>query len=249
MKCAEHLGNVNELLESTQELNRYTPDHYQETFTILNDLGFPKHKFSYMISQHPKLLTMNEQKIRSAFNDWLLLDFGDRETRELIGKHPELLELKNFKKIHDNLSVITDFVGKKHGYKVILTTPEVINDKVNNINEKVKYLRDKMKVDTVEVYKSSVFARSLFKIKARHMFMYRLGIYFTPKKDAEKPVIKKNPPLYKIMDTSDKTFATKICHVTIEEYETFEELYKKELEKEGEEIDEDEDVSYKEFDN
>lgn len=193
---------------------------------------------------------MGEQQISSAFNNWLMFDFGEKETKQLIGTHPELLEIKNLKKVNDNLNALMSYVGKKHGYKVFLTSPSVITDKVTNIEEKINYLRDKMKADTVEVYKSKVFERSLFKIKARHIFMVRLGIYFTPKKKsdtADKPGMKKNPQLYKIMDTSDKSFATKLCHVTLEEYETFEELYKKELEKEGEDFEDDDDTSYREF--
>lgn len=185
-----------------------------------------------MISQHPKLLNLSEDKLKSAFNNWQNFEFGESETIQLLERFPELLEVSNFRKVNDNLNIIKSLVGQKNGYKVIFNTPSIVQENAANLEEKCNYLRDKMKVDPVEVYKSDVFARDIFKIKARHIFMQRLGIYVVNKKDRDEEhqhSINKNPNLYKIMDTSDKKFATKICHVTLEEYETFEDLYKKEL--------------------
>jgi mTERF domain-containing protein len=60
--------------------------------------------------------------------------------------------------------------------------------------------------------------------------------------------VNKNEKLYKIMDTSDKKFASKVCHVTLEEYETFEDLYRKEL-SENDEVDSDQDDSHHYYNN
>uniref|UniRef100_A0A1B0DC24 Palmitoyltransferase n=1 Tax=Phlebotomus papatasi TaxID=29031 RepID=A0A1B0DC24_PHLPP len=54
--------------------------------------------------------------------------------------------------------------------------------------------------------------------------------------------VNNNPKLHQIVDTSDKTFATKIAFATLEEYEVFEELYSRELnEQDDEESDTDDD--------
>lgn len=198
-----------------------------------------------MISQHPKLLSLSEDKLKTAFNNWMNFEFGEHETIQLLERFPELLEVSNFRRVHDNLNIIKSLVGQKNGYKVLLSTPTIVQETPANLSEKCDYLRDKMKVDPVEVYKSEVFARDIFKIKARHIFMERLGIYVTKKKkndDEGEHTVNKNEKLYKIMDTSDKKFATKICHVTLEEYETFEDLLKKELSEKEEYENEDDDL-------
>lgn len=194
-------------------------------------------------------MTMSEDKITTAVNNWLNFDIEQSDALHLLERYPELLDITNFKRVYENLSIIKSLVGAKNGFKVLFSTPSVANEKPSSLEEKVVYLRDVMKVDPVEVYKSEVFARDLFKIKARHVFMERLGIYVVSKKKKEEDIeVSKNPKLYKMIDTSDKRFATKICHVTLEEYETFEELYKKELldaeeEKDIDDLSDDEDDS------
>lgn len=94
-----------------------------------------------------------------------------------------------------------------------------------------------MKVPPLEVYKSAAFSLDLLTLKTRHIFMKRLGIFIVKKKPDE---VSKNPQLYQITDTSDKRFAAKVCFVTLEEFETFQELYKRELEAEEEEMSDDE---------
>jgi mTERF domain-containing protein len=240
------------LLSSTPELNNFPPTQWDKTFKHLTSLGFKPRKYTYMISQYPKLLSMPEDKLKESLNHWLNFEFGENETFQLLERFPELLEISNFRKVHDNLTIIKELVGQKNGYKVLLTTPTIVNESVQNLEEKCDYLRDKMKVDPVEVYKSDVFSRDIFKIKARHIFMERLGLYVTKKKrndDEEgEHTVNKNEKLYKIMDTSDKKFASKVCHVTLEEYETFEDLYRKEL-SENDEVDSDQDDSHHYYNN
>lgn len=185
-----------------------------------------------MISQYPKLMSLPDEKVKNSFKNWMNFEFGEDETFNLIERFPELLEVTNFRKVNENLNVIKSLVGQKHGYKVLMTTPSIVQESAANLEEKCDYLRDVMKVDPVEVYKSDVFSRDINQIKTRHIFMERLGIYVIKKKkkddDDDQHIVNKNPKLYKIMDTSDKRFATKVCHVTLEEYETFELLYQKE---------------------
>lgn len=244
MKIAERLGDINELLSSTDELNNYPPEQWEKTYNSLIKLGFAPRKFAYVISQYPKIITMSDDRITTAVNNWLNFEFDQSEALQLLERYPELLEINNFKRVFENLNIVKTLVGQKNGFKVLFNTPTIANEKSSSLEEKVVYLRDVMKVDPVEVYKSEVFCRNLFKIKARHVFMERLGMYVVSKKKKDEDIeVSKNPKLYKMMDTSDKRFATKVCHVTLEEYETFEELYKKELMRAEEEKDREDDLS------
>lgn len=229
---AKYLGNVEELLAVSPELSRYQAEQFEKTFNTLRKMGFNSLKFAHMVSQHPRILLKSEDKIESATNQWRCFNFGEKPTYQLLERYPELLEIKNFHLANVNLGVINNFVGQKNGYKVLRNSPNVATDRTETIQEKVDYLRDVMKVDPVEVYKSDVFSYDLLKIKTRHIFLERLGMYFKKKRsdnnnDAHE--INKNPKLSKIIDTSDKRFATKVCHVTLDEYEAFEDMYKEEL--------------------
>lgn len=233
-EVAKHIGNVEELLSISPELNRYPKEQWETLFYSLKRLGFNSRKFAHMISKHPKMLIKSPEKIDEGTNKWRSFNFGEKNTLELLERYPELLDLTNFRLVHDNLSVINSFVGQKNGHKVLRNSPNVATEQTRSIEEKIDYLKDEMKVDPVEVYKSDVFSHDLLKIKTRHAFLYRLGMYFKKKKkgdtDNDPHEINKNPKLSKIMDTSDKRFALKVCHVSLEEYETFQDMFKEEIE-------------------
>lgn len=186
-----------------------------------------------MASQNPKILIKTEDKLTAAMNQWRGFNFGEKQTLQLLERYPELLDIRNFHLASANLGVINSYVGQKNGYKVLRNSPNVATEQTELLKEKIEYLQDVMRVDPVEVYKSDVFSYDLLKIKTRHMFLERLGMYFKKKKGDKNEAheINKNPKLSKIVDSSDKRFATKVCHVTLEEYETFIDIYKEEIDK------------------
>ena len=224
---------MDELLSSTPELSRYPAEQWEKSFNTLRRIGFNATRFAQMASQHPKILIKTEDKISTAMNKWRGFNFGEKQTFQLLERYPELLEVTNFHLTSANLGEINSFVGQKNGYKVLRNSPNVATEQTDLLKEKIEYLQDVMRIDPVEAYKSDVFSYDLLKIKTRHVFLERLGMYFKKKKGDKNDAheINKNPKLTKIVDSSDKRFATKVCHVTLEEYETFVEIYKEEIDK------------------
>lgn len=236
---AKYLGNIEELLSAVPELTRYSAEQWEKSLSNLKELGFNARKFPHMLTQNPALLTKPREKVKDAMNNWAFLDFGKKETYLLIERYPELLEVKNFDRVHENLSIVKGFVGQKHGYKVMRNSPNLVSDSLKVLEEKVTYLKNVMRVDPIEVYKSDVFSLDLLTLKTRHAFLERLGMWFekkNPRKgdrnDAHE--VKRNIKLSKITDSSDKRFAVKVCFVTLEEYETFVEMFKEEIDEEKE---------------
>lgn len=228
---SKFLGNISSLLDNSPELARYTSEQWETSMEVLKQLGFNEHKFTQMILKHPVLLSRPKEKIENSLNNWLFLNLGKKTTIQLLERYPELLELKDFHHLNENLNIVKNFVGQKHGYKILRNSPNLVTDSSKSINEKVNYLRNEMKIDPVEVYKSDVFSIDITTLKTRHLFLERLGMWFGKKKRDERVTseIKKNPKLSQISDSSDKRFATKICHVTLEEYEAFKDMIKEEL--------------------
>jgi mTERF domain-containing protein, mitochondrial len=243
-KTVSKWGDVTELLKATPELNNCPPEKWEETHDFLKREGFHLDKFPYIVSQNPKILLSPKDKVFKSINSWRALQFGERDTIVLLEKYPELLEFKFSNDVTERLEMLKEFVGSgSKVFKLVLNSPSVLTENLNDVKDKIEYLTKKMKVEPVEVYKSEAMSLSLLQLKIRHKFLERLGLYIVKKKKVENEV-SKNPKLYTITDTSDKKFATKICHVTFEEFETFQELFKRELkeqEEENDKYDEDDD--------
>lgn len=235
LPIAKQLGNINKILESTPELNNCPPELWQQTYEFLKAEGFLPHKFAFMISQNPKLLTIPQEKLFKSINDWRGFQFGERQTITLLEVYPELLMLEHSKGLITKISTLKEFIGGGNNIsKLLMKSPAALSQSLPSLNEKIEYYRKVMRVEPHEVYNADAFSRDIDEIKTRHNFLVRLGM-FVPKKSKDPNEISKNPNLYLITDTSDKRFATKVCHVTLDEFETFQEMFKKELEKEAEE--------------
>lgn len=119
----------------------------------------------------------------------------------------------------------------KNIFRLFCSSPQIITENEKVIDAKIEYFRDVMRAEVSDVVKSSAFAHPLVMIKQRHVFLDRLGLYKprSPKADPLEP--SKNPRMHQIMDTTDKAFATKICNVTLDEFEAFQALYKKEMDR------------------
>lgn len=226
------LGDIEEVLQATPELNNYPVEMWQQTHDFLKGEGFSSQKFTYMISQNPKLLTIPHEKLFASISNWRALQFGERDTVKLLEQYPELLHLSHTNDLNKKIDCIKDFIGGGNNlFKLLFNSPSVLSQNLPTLNEKIDYLRNIMKVEPADVFNSDALSNEIITIKTRHIFLKRLGLYVVKKKN-ETAEMSKNPKLSQITDTSDKRFATKVCHVTLEEFETFQELYQEELDDE-----------------
>lgn len=165
---------------------------------------------------------------------WRASQFGERYVQILITEHPHLLDIKienKFaeQKILERLMYLKDYVQtKKNVWRLMVCSPNVVVDKIADVEEKRKFFEEVMKVEHTEVVKTTAFSHTMFQIRMRHEFLVRLGMY-KPKSPKADPTLKStNPSLYQIVDTNDKRFATKVCLVSLEEFEVFQEVFKRE---------------------
>lgn len=231
MPIASKLGDIEELLKATPELNNTNVDSWQNTLAALKQEGFSPQNFSLIISQNPKLLITNPKKISNSIDSWRSLQFAnEKQTLQFLEKNPELIHLEVSREVFRRFQIIKEFVGGGSNMLKLLTIcPSVLLQNVSTLQEKIDYFQNIMKIEPVEVYKSEALSLSLDEIKTRHVFLKRLGLYVVKKKK-DPNEISKNPKLHQITDTSDRRFASKVCYVTPEEFEVFQEMFKKELE-------------------
>lgn len=138
-------------------------------------------------------------------------------------------EFTNSIQLRKKLTFLKDFAKtQKNIFRLVLASPNVITDSDDRTQQKMDYLTNVMRVDETEASKSTVFSYSLEVIQCRHVFLSRLGLFKpkNPKVDSLQP--SKNPKMSNIFDNADRDFAFKTCGVTLEEFETFRELFKRE---------------------
>lgn len=228
----KNLGDIEEVLKAKPELNNFPVEIWQQTHDFLKGEGFSSHKFTYMISQNPKLLTTPHEKLFASISNWRAMQFGERDTVKLLEQYPELLHLSHTNDLNKKIECIKEFIGGGNNlFKLLFNSPSVLSQSLPILNEKIDYLRKIMKAEPADVFNSDALSQDITTIKTRHIFLKRLGLY-VPKKRNETSEMSKNPKLSHITDTSDRRFATKVCFVTLEEFETFQELYQEELDDE-----------------
>lgn len=234
-----NLKHFNEIVRNSPELSSFAPELWKKSFDNLLSEGFDENKFLWMIESNPKLLYKDPTNLHQQLEDWRSFQFGSKITLELLETHPQLIGIKDIKELNRNIEIIKQFVQThKNVAKILINSPTAICDSPKLIQDKIKYFENDMQVEFTEVVKSSAFSLDLQTIKTRHVFLERLGLY-EKKTKKTKDLESKNPKIYQITDTSDKRFATKVCFVTLDEYETFVELFKKETAKK---LDDEEDL-------
>ncbi len=103
-----------------------------------------------------------------------------------------------------------------------------------------------MGVRQPEMVKAKLFRLPLFKLRCRHCFLERRGLYQTPDKKGQTLIL--NPPLKDVLCVSEETYLTQVAMATAVEFHVFCMLMAREQEEEEREdeysSDEDEEDKY-----
>jgi mTERF domain-containing protein len=119
---------------------------------------------------------------------------------------------------------------------IILKTPMILTEPINEIKVKYDYVQDVMGIPREAMGKSNFLFYDFSHIYCRHQFLFRAGKYQRQDPRKYDKRIDVNPSLRSIMDTSDRDFAEKVAGLTREEYSTFVQMCDIEMEH-GEGID------------
>lgn len=227
------------LLKNNPDLQTYPEDTLRRSIDLFRNQGFTSDSYLRIINKYPNILKTPAAALCNNLELWRASQFGERYVQILITEHPHLLDIKvenrhAEQKILERLLYLKDYVQtKKNVWRLLVCSPNVVVDKITDLEEKRTFFEQVMKVEHTEVVKTTAFSHSMFKIKLRHEFLTRLGMY-KPKSPKADPTLKStNPSLYQIVDTNDKRFATKVALVSLEEFEVFEEVFKREQDRQA----------------
>ncbi|XP_055917933.1 transcription termination factor 4, mitochondrial [Eupeodes corollae] len=234
--------HIDEAVKIAPILQSASVDLWKQSHEIFINHGLKTTNFLRIVTANPSILSRQPKKIIDSLENWRSCQFGETLSHLLLTKYPSLLDISDGRKLLKHVTYLRSFLGtNKNVWKLLMNSPDLIKQSEETIKKKIDYINLVMRIEIPEIVKSEALSRSLFDIQCRHVFLDRLGLFKPrpPKADPDEPT--KNPRLYQITDTSDKKFATKIAHVTLAEFEAFEDLYKRELRRKDIELDEDED--------
>uniref|UniRef100_A0A182Y5K0 Uncharacterized protein n=1 Tax=Anopheles stephensi TaxID=30069 RepID=A0A182Y5K0_ANOST len=221
------------LLATVPELTKYTPEQWHRTVRLLSTEGLEQDKMLSIIGGHPSILVRPVEKIAESLHCWRSCQFGDANMKVLVSAHPYFLDYTNHGQLAQRVAFLhSHFETRKNVYRLFLNAPNLVVDEQHVTEAKIAYLMQTMRHDVLEVVKSCAFTHDLEHLRCRHTFLERLGLFKPRSLKADKSTPTGNPPVHQITDTSDKRFAVKVAYVTLEEYEVFQELYRRELEQE-----------------
>ncbi|XP_053957736.1 transcription termination factor 4, mitochondrial [Anastrepha ludens] len=237
-------AHIDEAVRLNPLLARVPATQWQQAHETFMNHGLYTSNFLRIVIGNPAVLSRPTQRIVDAIEHWRSCQFGEKLLFLLLTKYPEFLDVTDELRLRKQMRYLKSFAGTdKNVWKLLMNCPDVLEQSQRSIEEKVQYLKNVMRVEIPEILKSEALSKSLEEIRCRHVFLERLGL-FKPrplKVDPDEPT--KNPRLYQITNTSDKAFATKVCHVSLMEFEAFQELFDREqLRKQSaDDADEDED--------
>ncbi|XP_039950186.1 transcription termination factor 4, mitochondrial [Bactrocera tryoni] len=235
-------SHIEEAVRLNPLLSRVPEAQWQKTHETFLNHGLNTSNFLRIAVGNPDVLARPKQRIIDAFENWRSCQFGEKLLFLLLTKYPELLNVSDGLRLRKHISYLKTFAGTdKNVWKLLMNCPDLMEQSEHRIEEKVSYLKEVMRIEIPEIIKSEALSKPLEEIRCRHVFLERLGLFVPRPLKANPDEPSKNPRLYQITNTSEKTFATKVCHVTLIEFEAFKELYERELQRAEDDAEEGED--------
>lgn len=229
-KNADPVVLINELIETNSDVAEFGERSILRTYNILSNTGFYPSECIHMINVYPKLLRFQSKDLEKRLELWRVCQFSKTQYFNLFIEQPVLLECDDEEYLSKRFCQLQQFSWtSKNIWRLFILSPNVLFDPIKSVNQKVDYILDTMQADMTDLVKSGSLAQPLNTIKSRHALLIRLGLYKKRNMKASELSQNKNPRLTRIMDTSDKEFARKVCGITIGELEVFYELHKREL--------------------
>lgn len=224
------------LIKNHPDVARFSKKSVSTSYDILHKVGFTPENCIKVIEGYPSILRFKEKDLEERLDVWHVCQFSKTQYFDLFVQCPELLECNDGHYLAKRCAQLQSFAWTaKNIWRLFMSSPNILVDDIKTINEKVDYIFNVMQSDITDLVKSGALGTSITKIKSRHMLLVRLGIYKKRNMKASEMDPNKNPRLFRIMDASDETFATRTCGISLRELEVFYDLYERELEEKKQE--------------
>uniref|UniRef100_A0A4X2M0W1 Mitochondrial transcription termination factor 4 n=1 Tax=Vombatus ursinus TaxID=29139 RepID=A0A4X2M0W1_VOMUR len=116
--------------------------------------------------------------------------------------------------------------------EILYSCPRVLQEDPSALEYKFQYAYFRMGIKQRDLVKTRYFQYSMTKIRQRHVFLERLGLYQTPDKKGQTQIC--NPSVNSVLRVPEAEFLAKTAHSSQEEFEVFKQLLAREGLEEGE---------------
>ncbi|XP_068209687.1 transcription termination factor 4, mitochondrial [Palaemon carinicauda] len=227
LKAGVDKNNLESQFFGTPDLITYPLSDWKNFCKIMAGGGVPIDIVFKNISQCPDLLQISEKKLEHFAEKLSFLNIGKYSVMELVQQNPQVFAHPP-NAIIKRVRKLSEIFVAKDLRTLIKNNQNVITDQWDTIDEKISYIHEVMGLKQDQIVASQALEKSLLHIKIRHQFLYRAGLYKTPKLTKDSNSHKINADLSMITDTSNKFFVNKIARLTEDEYEVFCRMMKEE---------------------
>ncbi|XP_068605287.1 transcription termination factor 4, mitochondrial [Brachionichthys hirsutus] len=184
-----------------------------------------------ILDKCPELFTVRESQLQQRIGNLRKLGLGEGSLQRMVAYFPQLLTVPVTTVKHAVMFLRTKCLFTTHQIRVILRdSPAVVVDDLEQLEYKIQYVYFRMGVAQNEMVKSRLFRSTLDKVRHRHCFLERRGLYETPDKKGQTSIV--NPKLDGILNVDEDTFLTQVAMATAEEFDVFKRLLARECREE-----------------
>lgn len=228
---------IRKLCENTVLL-KFPVHRWKETVENLQTYGFQEYQFLPVLAGCHDLLHgsawNNLQEILMLLHS---LEIPKRHRLQIVASNPKVISSENIQNCMLRYSNLLKVFTKNEAQTLVAKNPTLFTDSVAETNKKINYMYNEMGIRQKEITESQVFEYPLSHLITRHQFAERAGVYKLPDKHeiAAKErklrtvVASANPSLSDLVDTSNLSFASSFCSMSVAEYKAFSEMMNEEL--------------------
>ncbi|XP_064650795.1 uncharacterized protein LOC135502133 isoform X2 [Lineus longissimus] len=145
----------------------------------------------------------------------------DKDVIKVASTAPQIMNIKNRKILTNQIDRLGEMFNHEDLVSMIVKWPESLLADPEEMRLKYEYIVDTMNVKYTQLVRSNALSQPFQHIKARHLFLLRVGLFEQPDKNQQTKRLK-NPSLLAMMDATDEKFMAKLgAGMTVSDYQTF----------------------------
>ncbi|XP_027731675.1 transcription termination factor 4, mitochondrial [Vombatus ursinus] len=209
------------------------PEQLLAVVSELMLLGLDPDPVCKALQKNPRILQLTVKQLKNRASHLRRLGLGGGNLRHVTHCCPDLFTMTQ-QRIDALVSVLKDrclFTGQQVT-EILYSCPRVLQEDPSALEYKFQYAYFRMGIKQRDLVKTRYFQYSMTKIRQRHVFLERLGLYQTPDKKGQTQIC--NPSVNSVLRVPEAEFLAKTAHSSQEEFEVFKQLLAREGLEEGE---------------
>ncbi|XP_020844648.1 transcription termination factor 4, mitochondrial isoform X2 [Phascolarctos cinereus] len=211
------------------------PEQLLAVVSELMLLGLDPDPVCKALQKNPRILRLTVKQLKSRASHLRRLGLGGGNLQHMTHCCPDLFTMTQ-QRINALVSVLKDrclFTGQQVT-EILYSCPRVLQEDPAALEYKFQYAYFRMGIKQRDLVKTKYFRYSMTKIKQRHVFLERLGLYQTPDKKGQTQIC--NPSVNSVLRVPEAEFLAKVAHSSWEEFEVFKQLLAREELEEGDSL-------------